>query len=167
MVQWAVKRRVPLLGICRGMQVLNVGLGGTLYLNVADHVPGAEKHDWFPEEGYPRDLIAHEVRLAPEATARALVGAAAFAVNSIHHQSVRTLGEGLVATGFAPDGVVEAVQAPELPFCLGIQWHPEELLNIDARQGALFSGLVEAAARFRAGTERNEEPDAVHVAAAS
>lgn len=149
MVQWAVKRRLPLLGICRGTQVINVSLGGTLFQHVADQVPGAEKHDYFPEQGHARDILVHEARLSPGTRVRELVGAAQLRVNSLHHQAVSRLGHGLVATGFAPDGIVEALELPDHPFCVGVQWHPEELLDADARMAGIFDGLVEAAARAK------------------
>jgi putative glutamine amidotransferase len=130
----AVERDLPLLGICRGMQTLNVALGGTLVQHLPDLV-GSDRHrvqlGVFGE---------HEVRLEPGSLAARASGAERLRVKSHHHQGVAELGEGLVASGFSePDRVIEAIELPERRFALGVLWHCEE----DERS-ALFGALVAA-----------------------
>lgn len=131
----------PLLTICRGIQVLNVGLGGTLYTHIEDQLDGALKHDWFP--GYPRDRRAHNVRLESNSYLNHLFGTDEILVNSLHHQGIETLGKGLEAVGHAPDGLVEAVVVKDARFALGVQWHPECLPD-DPYSQALFRAFVQA-----------------------
>ncbi len=146
----ALDMGAPLLAICRGIQVLNVAAGGTLYQDIPSQVPGALKHNCFYPE-YPRDHIAHTVAIAPDSRLAAVVGQAAGSlaavpVNSLHHQSVKALGAGLRVVAQAPDGVVEAVEGTG-GWVLGVQWHPEELAASRADMGALFRAFVEAAGR--------------------
>jgi putative glutamine amidotransferase len=126
----ALERDMPVLGVCRGMQMLNIALGGTLDQHLADfathrHTPGA--------------FSDHEVRLAEGSLAARVVGGERTAVKSHHHQGIDELGEGLVAVGWA-DGVVEAIELPGKRFALGVLWHPEE----DERSNVV-GALVEAA----------------------
>jgi putative glutamine amidotransferase len=118
----AVSRDLPLLAICRGVQVLNVALGGTLIQDIADEVPGALRH-WDPQhwgEG------VHRIRFITGSLLAALLGPE-ITVNSVHHQAIERLGNGLAAAGRSADGVVEAVEAPGRRFVAGVQWHPESL----------------------------------------
>jgi putative glutamine amidotransferase len=124
---------MPLLGICRGAQALNVARGGTLH----QHVDGHRQTEL-------ATLPTHSVRIAARSRAALLLGGHAAEVNSFHHQAVDTLGDGLVATAWAPDGTIEGVEDPQHPFLLAVQWHAETLLH-DPRQLALFAALVEAA----------------------
>jgi putative glutamine amidotransferase len=136
----AIERDIPVLGICRGMQMLNVACGGTLDQHLPDRL-GHEDHRHTP--GVFSD---HEVRLEPGSLAARAVGAESTAVKSHHHQGLDELGEGLRATGWAtPDGTVEAIELEGKPYALGVLWHPEE----DERSRVVGS-LVEAA-RERAG----------------
>jgi putative glutamine amidotransferase len=131
----AIDREIPVLGVCRGMQLLNVARGGTLI----QHLPrltGDDRHRHTP--GLFSD---HEVRLEPGSLAAGAAGAERLAVKSHHHQALERLGEGLVASGWSvPDDVVEAVELPGHPFALGVLWHPEE----DTRS-RVIGALVEAA----------------------
>jgi gamma-glutamyl-gamma-aminobutyrate hydrolase PuuD len=131
----AVDAGLPVLGICRGMQLINVARGGTLH----QHLPDAVGHDdHAPAPGVYGD---HHVRVeAGSRLARALGGRAATTVPAYHHQGLDRLGDRLVATAWSGDGLVEAVEDPALPFCVGVQWHPE--VGADA---ALFTALVDAA----------------------
>jgi gamma-glutamyl-gamma-aminobutyrate hydrolase PuuD len=129
----ARERRLPVLAICRGMQVLNVGLGGTLVQHLPDLV-GHEGH--CPVPGVH---ARHDVRLAPDSRIAAMLGPAA-TVATYHHQAVAELGDGLHATGWAEDGVVEAVELAD-GWVVGVQWHPE--VHDGAR---LFAGFVAACA---------------------
>ncbi|HZW05132.1 MAG TPA: gamma-glutamyl-gamma-aminobutyrate hydrolase family protein [Anaerolineaceae bacterium] len=142
LVQRAAEQNVPFLGICRGIQVVNVALGGTLFTDIADQLPGAHKHDYYP--GYGRDHLAHTVQVQPGSRLAALVGENETGVNSLHHQGIERLAADLRATAFAPDGLVEGVELPGHRFGLGVQWHPESIPAAPASQ-AIFQALVEAA----------------------
>jgi putative glutamine amidotransferase len=144
----AVARRLPLLAICRGHQMLNVALGGTLYEDVMQFMPGAIKHDFFTL--FPRNHLAHEVTVEPESRLAAALGVDSVCVNSLHHQGIRDLAPGLIPAAHAPDGLIEAVEAVDHPFAVGVQWHPENLYLDNPDMLALFRGLVEAAAAVRA-----------------
>ncbi len=143
LARWAIDDGKPLLAICRGIQVLNVALGGTLYQDIKAQVPDAEKHDWsYPD--YPRDKLAHPVAVEPHTRLVRILDAASVQVNSLHHQSIKDLAPGLSISARAPDGIVEGVEAEAHPFALGVQWHPEELVRGDAGARRLFGALVEA-----------------------
>ncbi len=142
LARWAMADGLPLLAICRGIQVLNVALGGSLYQDIADQLPEAGKHDWYP--GYARDLPAHSVIVTAPSRLAEIVGPGEMQVNSRHHQALAKIAEGLVVVARAPDGVVEAVEGRDHPFALGVQWHPELLAPADPRAQALFGALVQA-----------------------
>jgi putative glutamine amidotransferase len=137
LVHAAGDRGLPVLGICRGMQLINVARGGTLEQHLAD-VLEADMH-----RGRPGTFTDHEVRLEPGSLAARAVGAEDLTVKSYHHQGVQELGEGLRATGWANgDGIVEAIEDPGRQFLLGVQWHPEE-----DEASRLIAALVEEARR--------------------
>ncbi len=142
LVQQAARNGLPFLGICRGIQVINVALGGKLYTDIRDQHPGALRHDMAP--GFPRDLIAHPVEIKPGSCLAGLTGLTSLEVNSLHHQGLRSVAPSLQAMAFAPDGLVEAVELPGHPFGLGVQWHPEWLPESVPMQ-AVFRGFVAAA----------------------
>jgi putative glutamine amidotransferase len=126
------------------MQLLNVVRGGTLFQDlVAD--AGLRGHEQPP----PKDVPSHDARVAPGTQLASLVGEGALPVNSTHHQAVRDPGAGVLVSARAPDGVVEAIELPDLPFALGVQWHPEACLRHDRRHAALYAGLVQAARNAR------------------
>lgn len=131
----ALKRDVPVLGVCRGMQLINVAYGGTL----VQHLPDTVGHDGHRTRPGRFDL--HAVRLARTSRIAAILGTAAEEVSSGHHQGLGTVGDGLDAVGWAADGSVEAVEDPRRRFVIGVLWHPEE--GADQR---LFTALLEAAA---------------------
>lgn len=135
--------RRPLLGICRGMQLLNVALGGTLYTHIPDQLPDAIAHDLWPGQGHDHDH--HVVRIEEETALAGILGHPVVEVNSLHHQGVRDLAPGLIPTAYAPDGLVEAYELPDHPFGLAVQWHPERLDGERAMPG-LFEALTRAAA---------------------
>jgi putative glutamine amidotransferase len=145
--RWAIAEGKPLFGLCRGLQILNVALGGTLYQDIAAQRSDALKHDYFPTAGFSRDHLAHPVTVVSGSRLHALVGTAPLKVNSMHHQAVKDLGPGLVSTAVAPDGVIEAIEASANQFMLGVQWHPESLTDRDPRMQRLMAGFVEAAGR--------------------
>jgi len=141
---WALDAGMPLLGVCRGAQVINVACGGTLYQDLHSERPDLEKHDYFPPK-FERFRITHHVEVAAGSLLARALGDA-HEVNSMHHQGIATLGAGLRAVAVAEDGLVEGVEMPGLPFVLGVQWHPEELANTDPHSGSLFYEFVRAAA---------------------
>jgi putative glutamine amidotransferase len=141
LARWVVERAKPLLGICRGMQVLNVALGGTLYTDVGEH-PGAQRHTYYP--GMPFDLRPHAVQIIEDSALARVAGRSPLMVNSLHHQACREIGAGLRATAYAPDRLVEAIELPGHPFALAVQWHPEALPDVPEMR-ALFEALVAAA----------------------
>ncbi len=131
----------PLMTICRGTQVLNVAMGGSLYTDIASQVPDAQRHDWFP--GYPRDRIAHQVHLEGGSILQDIFDKPDIPTNSLHHQAIKDVGEGLKVTAIAPDGIIEGLELPSHPFLLGVQWHPEWLQD-DPRTMKLFQAFVDA-----------------------
>ncbi len=139
----AVADRKPFFGICRGAQVFNVALGGTLYQDLPSERPGDVRHSCpFPE--FPREHIAHPVRVEEESRLAQLLGAPLVSVNSRHHQAVKDVAPGLSVAAHAPDGVIEALELPAHPFALAVQWHPENLQHRPEMR-ALFEKFVEAA----------------------
>ncbi|MGE0360154.1 MAG: gamma-glutamyl-gamma-aminobutyrate hydrolase family protein [Vicinamibacterales bacterium] len=145
LVKAAIAADLPLLAICRGMQVLNVACGGDLVQDIPTEVNGALHH----AVAEPRYALAHEVWIAPTSRLAALMqdeleDGESCQVNSRHHQAVRHLGGGLEVTATAPDGVIEALERPAARFCLGVQWHPENFWRTGEFR-PLFEGFVEAA----------------------
>ncbi len=140
----AYRADVPMLGICGGMQSINVALGGTLYQDIAaqlktpiDHLPS-----------HPATKTSHSVQIAPGSLLRRIAGKARMDVNSSHHQSIKKVASNLAQTAVAPDGVIEAIEAPDRTFILGVQWHPEFLYERDPVERRLFTALVRAARTF-------------------
>lgn len=133
----------PMLAICRGHQILNVALGGTLWEDVQAFMPQAIRHNYFKK--FPRNHLAHSVTAVPDSHIAHLMGKTEIHVNSLHHQGVRDLAPGLRATAVAPDGLVEGAEIPGHPFAVSVQWHPENLIYDDPAMLSLFKGLVEAA----------------------
>lgn len=140
LARWALADGKPLLGICRGMQVLNVALGGTLWQDVATQVPGALPH-WHDE----RDEVVHPIELASATRLHDIVRAGSAQVNSLHHQALRTVARDLVITASAPDGLVEAVEHPSHRFTVAMQCHPEELYGRHPWASRLFQEFVASA----------------------
>jgi putative glutamine amidotransferase len=133
----------PLLGICRGIQVINVALGGTLYTDIAAQFPTTLRHDCYPD--LPRDHIAHTVDVQPGSHLAEISGHGKLEVNSLHHQGLERIGGALTVTSKSTDGLPEAVELAGHPFFIGIQWHPESLPDAPQHQ-AIFSALIQAAA---------------------
>lgn len=132
----------PFLGICRGLQVVNVALGGTLFTDIADQLPGAIRHDW--HEGYPRTHLAHAVRVEEGSRLEQILGELDAQVNSLHHQGIKDLASGLKSVAYSPDGLIEAVELPGHRFGLAVQWHPEWLVEHESAR-RLFRAFIEAA----------------------
>ena len=134
----ALRRGKPVLAICRGHQVLNVAAGGTLIQDTTSQVEGALKHRQNAPTYYP----SHTVTVKEGTRLHGIFGKGELGVNTFHHQAVKDLGEGLVATAWAPDGVIEAMESPGEAFVLGVQWHPERM--IDGEMLKIFQAFVEA-----------------------
>jgi putative glutamine amidotransferase len=137
-----VEQRQPTLAICRGMQVLNVALGGSLI----EHLPAVVGEDVLHRKP-PRDPVPHPVRIEPDSKLASICGAAECAPMSWHHQGIRTLAPGLEIVALAPDGTIEAVEYPEHPWLIGVQWHPELTADRDPAQQRLFDALVTATSK--------------------
>ena len=146
------KHGLPLLGICFGMQVLNVSRGGTLIQDIKSQLPGAIKH----QQGPPRDRPSHRVKLLEGSLLATLAEADAAVVNSHHHQAIESLGKNLVATAWTADGVVEALEDPRADrFVSAVQWHPELGWKEDGLSQALFEHFVGEAIRH---AQQNVQP---------
>jgi putative glutamine amidotransferase len=140
LLEAALAARLPVLGICGGMQLMNVVRGGTLYQDLAADA-GLPGH----EQPAPKDVPSHDALVSAGTNLAALVGAGPLPVNSTHHQAVKDPGQGILVSARAPDGVIEAIELPDLPFALGVQWHPEAVRRHEERHLALYRGLVQAA----------------------
>ena len=128
--------RVPMLCICRGLQVLNVVCGGTLHVHLPEHYG-----ERVPHRTMPRHTSMHSVRIDPDSRLAHILGGSEAHVRSWHHQAIEKLGDGLRPVAWAEDGVIEAVEHVAHPWCIGVQWHPEMQLD-DAGQQRLFRALI-------------------------
>ena len=145
----ALARNMPILAICRGAQVLNAAAGGTLMQDIPSTLPDALNH----QQVEPRNALVHDVTVEPRTALWSFLSSRlsaqhTMAVNSRHHQSVKALAPGFVVSAVAPDGVIEAIEKPDAPFCVGVQWHPENFVASGEFRG-LFDGFVAAARRYR------------------
>jgi len=148
LLQWAVAEKKPVLGVCRGVQMINVAFGGTLMQDIEHERPQAVKHDYFPQQGFSdRAMLVHAVRTEPGSKLHDLLGESV-TVNSLHHQGIKRLGDGLVATALAPDGVIEGIEGANGQFLVGVQWHPEELVDSDDRMRRVFQAFIAAALEY-------------------
>ena len=143
LISAALAQDKPFFGICRGIQILNVALGGTLYQNIPSQLPSDLEHHMCA----PYDRTVHEVALFEGTPLRELLGVERLDVNSYHHQGVRRLAHGLQAMAQAPDGLIEAVRVPEARFAWAVQWHPEFMRPDDEPSNALFGAFVAACAQ--------------------
>ena len=143
LVDRALLDDVPMFAICRGLQVLNVALGGSVHQHVPDAFGDGIQHS----QAARRDVATHDVKLQTEGTRLgAILGTSELRVNSFHHQAVHRLGRDLRDIGWAPDNVIEALEhADRRRFVVAVQWHPEELVGHDAAARALFTAVVDAA----------------------
>ena len=150
LVKWAMADRKPVLGVCRGLQIINLAAGGSLYQDLAALRTNSIKHDYFPyRDGFARDHLAHPVRVVEGTRLHRLAGTTEFAVNSMHHQAIDKLGTELVASALAPDGVIEGIESVDDYFLVGVQWHPEALIDTDPTMRRLFDQFAEAASDYR------------------
>ncbi|HLF26813.1 MAG TPA: gamma-glutamyl-gamma-aminobutyrate hydrolase family protein [Anaerolineae bacterium] len=140
----AIELETPLLAICRGVQVLNVALGGSLIQDIPTQVPDALPHA-FDETQFPRAHLAHAVHIESGVQLHQVMGVDRAEANSWHHQSIRQVAPGLQVVARAPDGVIEAVELSGHRFVIGVQWHPESLYDRQPEMKHLFEALVQAA----------------------
>ena len=159
LAKWAMEDNKPILAVCRGAQLLSVAAGGTLYQDIGSEYPDAIKHDYFPQKGlHTRQDLVHPVDVVPETRLGHLLGPGSILVNSMHHQGIKTLPGALVANAFAPDGLIEGVESTDENFVVGVQWHPEDLAELDPNMRRLFDAFIEAAAGWRGGPQREMRP---------
>lgn len=142
LARWALDEGKPVLGICRGQQVLNVAAGGDLYQDMPSQCPGSVIHQ--PSRRLPRGYLAHHIVLERASRLAAIVGDDDLPVNSWHHQAVRRVAGGLVVSARAADGAIEGLEAPGHRFALSLQCHPEDLYEADERLHRLFRAFVAA-----------------------
>ena len=158
----ARQRELPILGICRGIQLINVALGGTLFQDLPSERPGTVDH----RPNGARDVRSHRVRLQQGSRAAGALGGTTVTVNSSHHQAIKDLAPGLLATGWTDDDLVEAAESPAgAPWLLAVQWHPEEMYGDgQAPDRGLFAALVREAGLIREGLvgERRKEDPVAH-----
>ena len=145
----AEKRHMPVLGVCRGMQLMNVGRGGTLYQNLATERQGSDEHD-----GYrivkDTQYLAHELQLEQGTELARIIGASTIKSNTHHHQAVKELGENLVVNARAKDGVIEGIEDSSGPYFLGVQPHPESIFqHAEPSWKKLFESFIAAAQKFK------------------
>jgi putative glutamine amidotransferase len=155
----ARQRGIPTLGICLGVQVMNVAAGGSLIQDI-----GSEVQTEIDHASEPSDRHRHDVLLEKGTRLAGILHEQELNVNSSHHQAIREIGEGLRVTAHAPDGIIEGLEDPGHPFYVGVQWHPEDMPN-EGSASALFGAFVEAA-RTYAQRKKNEATDLSPIAAA-
>jgi len=145
LMRMAIERRKPFFAICRGIQVMNVAAGGTLWQDLASQNPNSIRHDfYYQDDQLPRNYIAHEVKLTESSLLRKVLRQPCVAVNSLHHQAINQVAAGLIASGRAEDGVVEVLETPGHPFGVGVQWHPEELFAEQDSARQIFAAFIAA-----------------------
>jgi putative glutamine amidotransferase len=134
----AIEKCIPVLGLCRGLQIMNIHFGGTLYQDLPTQFSSTIKHE--SHATLERKRLVHSVDLVPNTILSGILGQSPIEVNSIHHQGIKVLGRGLRTSAQSPDGLIEAIEHTELPFCIATQWHPEEFED-DASVG-LFRRFI-------------------------
>ncbi|MBZ0308286.1 MAG: gamma-glutamyl-gamma-aminobutyrate hydrolase family protein [Anaerolineae bacterium] len=146
LVRWAHEDDKPLLGICRGQQVINVALGGTLIMDIPTETGSTVTH-MVGTAAHQRKMLLHTVELAADSRISTMLGTGSLEVNSIHHQGIKNLGNHLRAFATAPDGIIEGIEIPDACFFVGVQWHPEELFDFSPPMQMLFQQFAEAVCR--------------------
>ena len=136
----AFNKNVPILGICRGVQLINVALDGTLYQDIPSLVKMASNH----KPDFPYDSTSHQVRIEPDTRLYKALGESRIWVNSIHHQAIKLHGKGLLVNAKSNDGIIEGIEHPTKKWVVGVQWHPELIYQTDKIQAKLFKAFVDA-----------------------
>ncbi|MHB8324372.1 MAG: gamma-glutamyl-gamma-aminobutyrate hydrolase family protein [Candidatus Dormibacteria bacterium] len=142
LLEWALRAQVPILGVCRGLQVLNVGLGGTLVQDLPSQRPDGGEH---PRQG-PRDHLSHGLHVDPQSMLHEILGGSDFQVNSLHHQGIGRIASALRMSAWADDGLVEGVETTSGPWIAAVQFHPEELFRHHLFARRLFQAFAFACA---------------------
>lgn len=143
MARWALAADLPILGICRGIQSLNVAAGGSLYQDLAAQFPNARRHAFTPSES-PWEQPTHGVGVTAGSRLASIFGVERLGVNSFHHQAVKQPAPGFIPTARAEDGVIEGIEDPGRRFVVGVQWHPEGMFRSDPMARRLFAAFVDA-----------------------
>jgi putative glutamine amidotransferase len=146
LIRWAYEDNKPLLGICRGQQVMNIAFGGTLIMDIPSETESSITHR-IGSTAAERKMLLHTVEVASNSTVKPSLGTGLVEVNSIHHQAIKELGRELRPFAYAPDGLIEGVEIPGAHFFVGVQWHPEELFEFHPQMQALFQQFAEAVCR--------------------
>ncbi|MBI1994057.1 MAG: gamma-glutamyl-gamma-aminobutyrate hydrolase family protein [Deltaproteobacteria bacterium] len=141
----ALERNLPLLGVCGGAQAINVACGGTLYQDITTEMPQALEH----QQGARRYQGGHPVQIHDGTLLKRIVGRDQLEANTTHHQAVKQLGKGLIVNATAEDGVIEGLESTNHGFVIGLQWHPECLIDIDACQKKIFTAFISASKKQR------------------
>jgi putative glutamine amidotransferase len=144
LVEWALADGLPLFGICRGIQIMNVAAGGALYQDIASQMDTPITHTLVRG---PRDAMAHSVQIVTGSRLASIIDRPAIEVNSLHHQAIKTVADPFRVTAQAPDGVIEAIEGRNGGFCLAVQWHPEELTDQVPAMANLFRSFIASAHR--------------------
>jgi putative glutamine amidotransferase len=146
LTRWALAKQIPLLAVCRGLQVLNVAFGGSLYQDIPSEPGSPLDHSQAGLQGKARHVPTHQVKVRDGSRLAGILGALEVDVNSFHHQAIKRLGQGLADVAWAPDSIVEGVELGDADqFVVGVQWHPEELVGNDRAAFNLFAALVNRA----------------------
>ncbi|MFP4589077.1 MAG: gamma-glutamyl-gamma-aminobutyrate hydrolase family protein [Candidatus Bipolaricaulota bacterium] len=145
LLQEAVEAGMPILGICRGVQTINIAAGGSVYQDIEAQIEDPLRH----HQDAPRWYPTHKIEVRPDSLLRAILGRDRLGVNSFHHQSAREIARGFRISATSRDGVIEAIEAENGAFQLGVQWHPERMWEKYPVHGRLFSRLVEASRNWK------------------
>lgn len=140
LISLALDRNQPILGVCGGQQAINVALGGSLYQDIATQIPNAIDH----QQGTVKEQGGHQIKIHDGTKLTQVLGQDTLTVNSTHHQAVKTLGRGLIVNAKAEDGIIEGVESQNHSFVLGVQWHPEFLIEKDLLHRKIFASLISA-----------------------
>ncbi|TGE32863.1 gamma-glutamyl-gamma-aminobutyrate hydrolase family protein [Desulfosporosinus sp. Sb-LF] len=140
LTQLALEKNLPLLGICRGIQVLAVAAGGRIYQDIPSQYPSSMQHS----QTAPRQYAWHDVTISEESILYHLFNKTKIGVNSLHHQAVSEIPPEFIQCAFASDGIIEGIEKSNAKFCLGVQWHPESMMETEVHSQALLSGFVKA-----------------------
>lgn len=145
MVQWAVEDDLPVFGICRGIQVMNVALGGTLVQDISKHIETDLRHTVKSIVDEPRHTILHDVEVEEGSRLSAILKDKQVRVNSLHHQALGDVAPSATVNALSSDGIIEGIELPDKHFALAVQWHPEDLVDDDERMENLFISFVQSA----------------------
>jgi putative glutamine amidotransferase len=146
LVKRAYAMGIPLMGICRGMQVINVALGGSLYQDIYTQHPNAQRL-WKHDQDAPGWWPTHTVCFTEDGFGREIFGTGKMRVNSFHHQAIKDPAPGLKVAAYAEDGIIELIEGGDGVFVLGVQWHPERMMNKDTKMLGLFRALIDKCKR--------------------